>query len=93
MYTLLLLVCLTGAVLGMRLKVLILAPAMGATIVAVLAAGMARGQDLPAILVAGLLALICLQIGYLGGVLIRYTMSPARAGSRRQAPLQIESPR
>jgi hypothetical protein len=93
MYTLFLLVCLTGAVLGMRLKVLILAPAIGATVIAVFAAGIARGEDIPAILLAGLLALICLQIGYLGGVLIRYTMTPARARSRRQAPLQTESPR
>ena len=90
---LILLVCLTGAVLGMRFKVLILAPAIGVTIIAVFAAGMARGEDLPAILLAGLLALICLQIGYLGGVLTRYTMTLARAGSRRKAPLQTESAR
>ena len=93
MYTLILLVCLTGAVLGMRFKVLILAPAIGVTIIAVFAAGMARGVDLPAILLAGLLALICLQTGYLGGVLTRYTMTPARPRSRRKAPLQTESPR
>ncbi len=93
MYTLILLVFLSGAVLGMRFKVLILAPAFGVTIIAVFAAGMARSEDLPAILLAELLALICVQIGYLGGVLTRYTMTPTQAGSRRKAPLQTESSR
>ena len=93
MSTLILLVCLTGAVLGMRFKVLILAPAIGVTFIAVSATGMARGEGLPTILLAGLLALICLQIGYLGGVLTRYTMTPARAGSQRKAPLRTESVR
>ncbi len=93
MSILILLVCLTGTVLGMRFKVFILAPAIGFTIVAVFAAGMARGDGLSAILVGGLLALICLQMGYLGGVLTRYIMTLARAGSRRKAPLQTESAR
>ena len=88
-----LLVFLTGAVLGLRFKVLILAPAMGLAILAVIATGMACGYSLPALLIAGVLALVCLQFGYLGGVLTRYAITLARAGSQPKASFRPESAR
>ena len=91
MSMLILLVFLTGAVLGLRFRIFVLAPAAGVTLVAVCATGIARSDGLIVILLAGMLALICLQIGYLGGILTRYTMLLAHARSQRKASLQAES--
>jgi hypothetical protein len=93
MSMLVLLVFLSGAVLGMRFKVLILAPAVGLTIVAVVTSGAARGEGLLTILLEGLLAVLCLQIGYLSGVFARYAMTLARAESRRKSSVQTETAR
>jgi hypothetical protein len=91
MSILILLAFLTGAVLGMRFKVFVLAPAFVFAAIAVFAAGIVRGDSLRAMLVAGMLALISLQIGYLGGILTRYAVTLARAGSRRKTSLQAQS--
>ena len=91
MFISILLVFLTGAVLGLRFKVLALVPAMGLAIVAITATGMARGYGLPAILIAGVLGLICVQIGYVGGLLTRYAMTLVRAGSHRKATVPAKS--
>jgi hypothetical protein len=95
MSTLILLVFLTGAVLGLRFKVLILAPAIGLALIVVVAMAIARGDGVASILLAGALASVCLQVGYLGGILTRYTMTLARVRSRTRrdskASLQAES--
>jgi len=94
MSMLILLVSLIGAVLGLRFKVLILIPAIGFTIIAAVATGIAGGNGLLAILLAGVLASTCLQIGYLGGILARYSITLARAGSSpRKDSIQAESAR
>jgi hypothetical protein len=93
MSTLILVIFLTGAVLGMRFKVLILAPAMGLAILAVIAIGVACAYGIPDTLFAGVLALICVQVGYLSGLLTRYTIALARAGSKRKASVQAETVR
>jgi len=93
MLMMILLVFLTGAVLGLRFKVLVLVPAMGLAIIAITATGMAHGYGLAAVLTAGVLALICVQIGYIGGLLARYAMTLARAGSERKASIPAESAR
>jgi hypothetical protein len=91
MSMLVLLVFLTGAVLGMKFKVFVLAPAMGLAAIAGFATGMIRGDSLHAILLACTLTLIALQMGYLGGILTRYAMTLARNSSRRKASLHLES--
>ena len=88
-----LLVFLTGAVLGLRFKVLVLVPAMGLGTIAVITTGMARGYGLRAILISAVLAVICVQIGYFGGLLTRYATALARAGSQRKPSIQAESAR
>jgi 4-amino-4-deoxy-L-arabinose transferase-like glycosyltransferase len=93
MSTLILLAFLVGAVLGLRYKVLILAPAMGLAILAVIATSLAHHYSLPTTLIAGVLALTCVQIGYLGGILTRYAMILTRGGSQRNASVQAESVR
>ena len=93
MFVPILLVFLTGAVLGLRFKVLALVPAMGLAIIAITATGMARGYGVPTILIAGVLGLICVQIGYIGGLLTRYAITLTRVESKRKASIPAESVR
>ena len=73
MSVLMLLAFLIGAVLGMRFKVLVLIPAIGFTLIAVLAACFVGGESLSITMVTAVFTASCLQIGYLGGVATRYT--------------------
>jgi hypothetical protein len=93
MLMLILLAFLLGALLGMRFKVFILIPAIGFGLLAILAAGIARGNSASGTLIAAVLASSCLQIGYISGIIIRYSVAPARAGRRRKVSPQVESPR
>lgn len=85
MSMLILLVFLTGAVLGMRFKVIILVPAATIALFAIFAAGVALGHTMTAVGLTALLALVCLQIGYLGGLLTRYSVTMVRAAPLRAA--------
>jgi hypothetical protein len=65
---------LLGAVLGARFKVLVLAPAMGVAVLAILGLSLARrisalrtGEEI-------LIGIMGLQLGYLGGVGIRWLL-------------------
>jgi hypothetical protein len=86
-----LLVFLSGAVLGMKFRVFILAPAIGLSVLAVFAVAQARGDPLPTLLVSALLAVIALQIGYLAGILTRHALASVGIVSSRKAPLQAHS--
>ena len=74
---------LIGAVLGMRFKVRVLflvAPfAFAVTAVIV---GLAQAAVEPALL-AGVLAVLMIQIGYLGGLLTRWSVAAARISPKR----------
>jgi hypothetical protein len=73
-----LLVFLSGAVLGMKFRVFILAPAIGLSVLAAFAVAQARGDPLLTLLVSALLAVIALQIGYLAGILTRHALVSGR---------------
>jgi hypothetical protein len=75
-----------GAALGMRYNVLILIPALGLLVVATLAA--ASGGDVSACFITAALAFAALQIGYLGGAVMRSYVGLrllAKAASRRRS--------
>ena len=91
MSALVLLAFLTGAALGMRFKVFILFPAIGLALIAILAAGIARSDNVSAILIAAVLASTALQIGYLCGIATRYSVALARVGRTRKLMLQARS--
>ena len=74
-------VFLIGAALGVRFKVLILIPAIGLAFIAILAGGIARSDSASAILIAFVLASICLQIGYFCGIVMQHWLAMARAGN------------
>jgi hypothetical protein len=93
MWMLILLAFLLGAVLGMRFKVFVLIPATGFALIAIFATSTARGNSLSGTLIAAVLASSCLQIGYLLGIIARYSVALARAGRTRKASIEAESAR
>ncbi len=73
-----LLMLLTGCALGLRFKVLVLLPAIALVWMAYLTVGLSRGDGVSTILFAGVLAAICLQVGYLVGAMISHGMLTSR---------------
>lgn len=69
---------LTGAVLGMRLRVFILVPATGLALTAIAGCGLARGDALSSVALAMAFAAAGLQLGYLGGSTARFFVAAAR---------------
>jgi hypothetical protein len=74
----------TGVLLGMRFKFLVLIPATVFAIAAILAVGVAHADDTGSMVVAMLIAAICLQAGYLGGLFSRYATVVMRAARIRK---------
>ena len=93
MSTVILLAFLLGAVLGMRFKVFILIPAIGLIFIAILAGAVARGNGMAGTLIAAVLASSSVQIGYVLGIIARYSVAFARAERLRKASVQIRSAR
>jgi hypothetical protein len=69
---LILFVFLTGALLGMRFRVLVLIPAVGAGLIGVLWVGVLQGPG--SILLPGALAWVGVEFGYLCGTAARYRL-------------------
>ena len=65
---------LIGATLGTRLKVFALVPALIMGIVLVTAVGTVTGAAVSAAIGAAVIWTICLQLGYLGGLLTRFCL-------------------
>jgi len=84
---------LTGAVLGMRLRVLILVPAISFLVFGIAGIGTIRGDAFTSIVSTMLLAAICIQMGYIGGSLSRFAMAATRLPSRREATTQRQHDR
>jgi hypothetical protein len=72
-----------GALLGQRFKVFILVPAAAIGSAANFGIGMAHGNSLWSILLATVLAISALQMGYLGG-----SSSALSARGRRSEPIR-----
>jgi hypothetical protein len=85
MSTLAIVTLLTGALLGMRFKVLVLVPTVALAIVAVLAGGIAHHEEAGSIGLAMLIATIGLQVGYLGGLAANQAIMVVRAARVRKA--------
>jgi hypothetical protein len=83
---------LIGAVLGLRFKVLVLLPAIAATLGPILIGGVAGGHGVWHVALAGILATTGVQFGYLGGSATRHLMLLARASRRGRAwPSRVRS--
>ncbi|HEY6617930.1 MAG TPA: hypothetical protein VIY68_00145 [Steroidobacteraceae bacterium] len=91
MPTLVILSFLLGAVLGMRFKVLILLPVTALTVVFDIASGIANGAYASTVLIAVVLTAICLQFGYICGIMARYSMVSARTLKSSEISRQVET--
>ena len=78
---------LTGTVLGMRFKVLVLLPAIACELPIALAVGIFRQPGLVSVTLVSAAAIACLQIGYLAGIAIRHSLAAARMSGRRSTSL------
>jgi hypothetical protein len=74
---------LIGAVLGTRLKVLALLPAMLVGFALVLAVALINDAPASTALGAAAVWAICLQLGYCGGLLTRYCLTGSQMTSER----------
>jgi hypothetical protein len=75
----------TGLVLGMRYRFLILIPATVLAVIAILAVGLTHADDIGSMVFAMLIAAICLQAGYVTGLCARYAAVMMRAARMRRA--------
>jgi hypothetical protein len=76
-----------GAMLALRFRVLILVPAVGVLLAGVLIEGFVFKLGLKETALSCLVAVICLQIGYLGGVVACHRLSKRPAGRQNYAGL------
>ena len=72
---------LVGAVLGTRLKVLVLFPAMLLGFALLLGVAAIHGSPASSTFAAAAVLAICLQLGYLGGLLTRHCLTLGRVTS------------
>ncbi len=80
---------LIGALLGLRFQVSILVPAivMGSSVI--LSLGMAHSHSFWPTLLATVLAITALQIGYVGGAVIRFVIVEARVRKDTAATIAV----
>ncbi len=74
---------LVGAVLGTTFRVKVLFPAAMLGLVVVAAVAALKGSALSTAVAAAILCTVCLQFGYLGGLLTRFCMTAATTASHR----------
>jgi hypothetical protein len=75
---------LAGMALGQRFKVIVLLPTAIVACLLVAGLGVARANEAWTIAYLALVSILCLQVGYLAGIGVRYVPVALRA-SRRQA--------
>jgi hypothetical protein len=83
---------LAGMVLGQRFKVLAVVPAIAAWLLVAIGYGMAHSEGLGSTVLLAALAVASLQIGYLAGVAIRYSLAAARTSGLRTASVNGPQP-
>ena len=83
---------LIGTVCGMRFKVFILVPAIGLCLVGILAGGIGHGHSVSAALMATMLALGSLQMGYLCGIVARYGLRRSVSNSNARSYSTLNRP-
>jgi hypothetical protein len=83
---------LLGMVLGQRFRVLALVPVIAVWLPVAIGVGIARYGEFGTTLLLAALAVAGLQIGYLAGVAIRYSLVAARTSGLRTASLHTSQP-
>jgi hypothetical protein len=85
-------VFLTGVLLGMRFRILLLIPVIGLAVIATLWVGILHADSASAIVSAAVLAWGGLQLGYFCGAVTRYRIALSRIGHPRKALLHANQP-
>lgn len=75
-----------GATLGLRFRVFVLIPAILATVLVVTAGGLIQGTGIGTIAVMNVICAVCLQFGYLGGVLLWSRTTAGRFDAAKNSP-------
>jgi hypothetical protein len=83
---------LAGMVLGQRFKVLAVVPAIATWLLVAISYGITHPEGLGGTVLLTALAVASLQIGYLVGVAIRYSLAAARTGGLRTASVHASQP-
>ena len=83
---------LAGMVLGQRFKVLAVVPAIAVSSLVAIGFGIAHSEGLGGMVLLAALAVASLQIGYLVGVAIRYSLAATRTSGLRTAPVHASQP-
>jgi hypothetical protein len=76
-----------GAMLALRFRVLILVPAVGALLAGVVTEGLVFKLGLKQTALSCFVAVVCLQIGYLAGVVACHVLSKRPAGRQNYTGL------
>lgn len=77
---------LIGAVLGIRFRVQVLFPVAIFSIVTVTSVAAFKGSAVSSAILAVIVSVISLQLGYLGGLFTRFAMAASRVASLRSLP-------
>ena len=80
---------LTGALLGLRFKAFILVPAVVIGSATVLIVGIARSDSIWPTLLAAALAVTALQMGYLCGAVVHFSIAKTRARKGSAATIAV----
>jgi hypothetical protein len=83
---------LAGMVLGQRFKVLAVVPAIAVSSLVAAGFGIAHSEGLGRTVLLAALAVASLQIGYLVGVAIRYSLAAARTSGLHTASIHASQP-
>ena len=79
MMTIAMIALLIGALLGLRFRVFILVPAIVIGSATILSVGIARSDSIWPTLLATALAITALQVGYLSGAVVHFSIAKARS--------------
>ena len=80
---------LTGALLGLRFKAFILVPAVVIGSATVLIVGIARSDSIWPTLLAAVLVITALQMGYLSGAVVHFSIAKTRARKDSAATIAV----
>ncbi len=74
-----------GVAFGLRFRIFVLVPIILLDLVAISAIGIAQGSSIWSITLANIIGATCLQLGYLGGALLKVLISTGRLGETRNS--------
>ena len=75
-----------GSALGLRFKIFVLLPAILLGLLMCTAYGLAQGTTIWSITLTNVVGVTCLQVGYLGGALLKFLIFAGRFDGTKSSP-------